>query len=63
MRSLRYTEDYDANLIGTGVAYANVATGSDRVWHIQRWPGRAQAEVSKVGFPNLTLQKQTKTIY
>ncbi|USP74597.1 hypothetical protein yc1106_01871 [Curvularia clavata] len=32
----------------TGVAYANVATGSDRVWHIQRWPGRAQAEVSKV---------------
>jgi len=33
---------------GTGVAYCNVATGSDSVRHIQRWPGRTQANENKV---------------
>jgi hypothetical protein len=33
---------------GTGVAYCNVATGSDTVRHIQKWPGRTQANENKV---------------
>lgn len=36
------------HLVGTGVAYCNVATGSDTVRHIQRWPGRTQANENKV---------------
>ncbi|KAK3202688.1 hypothetical protein GRF29_154g387368, partial [Pseudopithomyces chartarum] len=32
----------------TGVAYCNVATGTDIVRHIQKWPGRLQANEDKV---------------
>lgn len=36
------------NFSGTGVAYCNVATGTDIVRHIQKWPGRLQANEDKV---------------
>lgn len=42
-------------ILGTGVAYCNVATGSDTVRHIQKWPGRTQANENKVRL-NLILE-------
>lgn len=33
---------------GTGVAYANLSTGSETIRWIQRWPGRMQANENKV---------------
>ncbi|KAH9863883.1 hypothetical protein J1614_009815 [Plenodomus biglobosus] len=38
----------DFGMTCTGVAYCNIATGSDTVRHIQRWPGRMQANENKV---------------
>ncbi|KAF1851560.1 uncharacterized protein K460DRAFT_270005 [Cucurbitaria berberidis CBS 394.84] len=38
----------DFGMTCTGVAYCNLATGSDAVRHIQRWPGRMQANENKV---------------
>jgi len=36
------------NFLGTGVAYANLSTGSETIRWIQRWPGRMQANENKV---------------
>jgi hypothetical protein len=33
---------------GTGVAYANLSTGSETIRWVQRWPGRMQANENKV---------------
>ncbi|KAH7394392.1 hypothetical protein BKA66DRAFT_411060 [Pyrenochaeta sp. MPI-SDFR-AT-0127] len=38
----------DFGMTCTGVAYCNVSTGADTVRHIQRWPGRTQANENKV---------------
>lgn len=38
----------DFGMTCTGVAYCNVAAGNDIVRHIQRWPGRTQANENKV---------------
>ncbi|KAF9691908.1 hypothetical protein EKO04_010128 [Ascochyta lentis] len=38
----------DFGMTCTGVAYCNMSTGSDNVRHIQRWPGRTQANENKV---------------
>ncbi|KAJ4375512.1 hypothetical protein N0V86_007044 [Didymella sp. IMI 355093] len=38
----------DFGMTCTGVAYCNTSTGSDAVRHIQRWPGRTQANENKV---------------
>ncbi|KAH6642853.1 hypothetical protein C7974DRAFT_351810 [Boeremia exigua] len=38
----------DFGMTCTGVAYCNMSTGSDTVRHIQRWPGRTQANENKV---------------
>ncbi|KAF1831720.1 hypothetical protein BDW02DRAFT_504623 [Decorospora gaudefroyi] len=38
----------DFGMTCTGVAYCNVATGSDHVRHLQRWPGRMMANENKV---------------
>ncbi|KAG9188090.1 hypothetical protein G6011_02013 [Alternaria panax] len=46
----------DFGMTCTGVAYCNVATGSDSVRHIQRWPGRTQANENKV--PTLLVYPQ-----
>ncbi|KAI4648335.1 hypothetical protein J4E93_004747 [Alternaria ventricosa] len=46
----------DFGMTCTGVAYCNVATGSDNVRHIQRWPGRTQANENKV--PTLLVYPQ-----
>ncbi|KAH7088370.1 hypothetical protein FB567DRAFT_494604 [Paraphoma chrysanthemicola] len=46
----------DFGMTCTGVAYCNVATGSDTVRHIQRWPGRTQANENKV--PTLLVYPQ-----
>ncbi|KAH8716796.1 hypothetical protein GQ44DRAFT_557001, partial [Phaeosphaeriaceae sp. PMI808] len=46
----------DFGMTCTGVAYCNVATGSDTVRHIQRWPGRTQANENKV--PSLLVYPQ-----
>jgi hypothetical protein len=35
-------------LIGTGVAFCNVATGEETVRWIQKWPGKAGAVENKV---------------
>lgn len=41
-------EAVDLILIGTGVAYCNVATGEETVRWIQKWPGKANAVENKV---------------
>ncbi|KAF2183182.1 hypothetical protein K469DRAFT_739999 [Zopfia rhizophila CBS 207.26] len=46
----------DFGMTCTGVAYCNVSTGSDNVRHIQRWPGRTQANENKV--PTLLVYPQ-----
>lgn len=46
----------DFGMTCTGVAYCNVATGADTVRHIQRWPGRTQANENKV--PTLLIYPQ-----
>ncbi|KAF2024035.1 hypothetical protein EK21DRAFT_12821, partial [Setomelanomma holmii] len=46
----------DFGMTCTGVAYCNVATGSDTVRHIQKWPGRTQANENKV--PTLLVYPQ-----
>ncbi|KAF2818511.1 hypothetical protein CC86DRAFT_309073 [Ophiobolus disseminans] len=46
----------DFGMTCTGVAYCNVATGSDNVRHIQRWPGRTHANENKV--PTLLVYPQ-----
>ncbi|CAO2657916.1 Nn.00g071760.m01.CDS01 [Neocucurbitaria sp. VM-36] len=49
----------DFGMTCTGVAYCNVATGSDTVRHIQKWPGRTQANENKV--PTLLVYQQNST--
>ncbi|KAI8933611.1 hypothetical protein NX059_009339 [Plenodomus lindquistii] len=49
----------DFGMTCTGVAYCNVATGSDTVRHIQRWPGRMQANENKV--PSLLIYPDNST--
>ncbi|KAH7130789.1 hypothetical protein B0J11DRAFT_613356 [Dendryphion nanum] len=46
----------DFGMTCTGVAFCNVSTGSDVVRHIQRWPGRTQANENKV--PTLLVYSQ-----
>ncbi|KAJ4987572.1 hsp70 family chaperone [Stagonosporopsis vannaccii] len=46
----------DFGMTCTGVAYCNMSTGSDAVRHIQRWPGRTQANENKV--PTLLVYPQ-----
>jgi len=36
-------------LTGTGVAWANVNLQTDKIYWIQKWPGRKQAAENKVG--------------
>ena len=36
-------------LAGTGVAWANVNLQTDKIYWIQKWPGRKQAAENKVG--------------
>ena len=49
---------------GTGVAYANPSSGVDTIRHIQKWPGRMQANEDKVGgvFHNGKIGARSKMI-
>ncbi|PSN68283.1 hypothetical protein BS50DRAFT_491615 [Corynespora cassiicola Philippines] len=46
----------DFGMTCTGVAYCNVATGSTNVRHIQKWPGRLNANENKV--PTLLMYRK-----
>ncbi|PSN59230.1 hypothetical protein BS50DRAFT_658863, partial [Corynespora cassiicola Philippines] len=49
----------DFGMTCTGVAYCNVATGSTNVRHIQKWPGRLNANENKV--PTLLMYQRGST--